>query len=327
MVTLSTVLTWVFEDHPAPRQVIWLPGALETPPKRAWILLHGAGGSPQWALEESGLEVVAQSEGAWLFVPEGRCINAEKLAGFLQNPRVWEDESNRFEEFLGQGDDIRFFQQIVSRIRQEVVERGYLPQIPIHLIGFSNGGAMVSLLIQKIPLVWTSATIICALPTPYTNHSLVGWVDVPVLSIHGKLDPLVPWEGGEAFSPWHKTPRIRPSVWPEFVRWFDVGKGLLQPVREFEGLESRVLLSESKSNVWLESVLIKDMGHHWPGGQGRINRRLAGPPSWRLSANSLIADFTNRAESKANGLENVLVYTDPKRWPRTVHKPASTPIS
>lgn len=43
-----------------------------------------SGWQPQWALEESGLEVVAQSEGAWLFVPEGRCINAEKPADFYK---------------------------------------------------------------------------------------------------------------------------------------------------------------------------------------------------------------------------------------------------
>ncbi len=291
-----------------------MPWNLDDPPKRAWILLHGAGGSPQWALEESGLASVAQREGAWLFVPEGRSLNAEIPAGFLQNPRIWDDETDRFQDYLGPGDDILFFQQIVLRIRQELIGQGCAPHIPLHLIGFSNGGAMVSLLVQKIPLVWTSATIICALPAQTLHHLPSEMVNVPVLTIHGKQDPIVPWEGGEAASPWNKRPFLRPPVWPEFVQWFGPAFDLFQKVRENIGLESRVILSKTEYNGWLESLIIQDMGHQWPGGQGRINRRLAGPPSWRLCANSVIADFTKRAESKPIGNDKVLEFTDPNRW-------------
>ncbi len=325
MPTLSVSNNWVFADHPTPRQVVWFPLNPVNPPKRAWIFLHGAGGSPQWALEESGLAAVAEREEAWLFVPEGRCILPTKPAGFLHNPRVWDDDSNRFQEFLGQGDDIRFFHQIVLRIRQELIERGHSPQIPLHLIGFSNGGAMVALLVQKIPLVWTSATLICALPSPSSYQPLLG--KVPVLSIHGKQDPLVPWEGGQAISPWNKTPKLRPAVWQELIRWFGEGISLTQPVREYEDLQSRVLLPESKCNVWLESILIKEMGHHWPGGLGRINRRLAGPPSWRVCGNSMIADFTKRTETKTIEQEKILYFTDPKRWPINATEPATSPVS
>ena len=64
----------------------------------------------------------------------------------------------------------------------------------------------------------------------------------------------------------------------------------------------------------LESWLVEEMGHHWPGGLGRINRRMAGPPSWRLDANDLIADFTNRTVSEQNNPDQILDFTNPSRW-------------
>ena len=36
---------------------------------------------------------------------------------------------------------------------------------------------------------------------------------------------------------------------------------------------------------------VEGLGHHWPGGRGRLSRRLFGPPSDRIRANELIEDF------------------------------------
>ena len=311
----SPVLSWIFRDQSPFRHAFWLPGLRKCPPESCWILLHGAGGSAQWALEESCLASVAQRENAWLIVPEGRCLDPDKPSGFLQNPKVWDDGSTRFREFLGPGDDLSFFKSLVLRVQEEAAAIGSAANIPIHLIGFSNGGAMVARLVRAMPGRWSSAILICSLPPPVSHLEKESQVcEIPVLTIHGSQDPLVPWEGGPAKSPWLKFPDLRPAVWEEYARWFDSKAPKLPQFQDHLGLQSRLLFHSQNETAWLESWLIEEMGHHWPGGLGRINRRLAGPPSWRLDANELIADFTRRAISKSNDLVEILKLTHPSRW-------------
>jgi polyhydroxybutyrate depolymerase len=43
--------------------------------------------------------------------------------------------------------------------------------------------------------------------------------------------------------------------------------------------------------VW---VTVAGLGHHWPGGRGRLNPEVFGPPSDRLRANDRIWEFFRR---------------------------------
>ncbi len=309
------VVPWIFGEHCPSRKALWLPGNCEVFPKSCWILLHGAGGSAEWAIEESCLPSVARRENSWLFVPEGRSLDPDKPSGFLQNPKIWDDGSDRFREFLGPGDDLSFFDALVNRIREEAGIRGCAKDFPIHLIGFSNGGAMAARLVRSMPGIWSSATFICSLPPPGcpSANGSKAW-EIPVLTIHGNRDPLIPWDGGSAKSPWLKVPDFRPPVWEEYAKWFASNNPNNIQFREHSGLQSRVLFHKQKNKAWLESWLVEEMGHHWPGGLGRINRRMAGPPSWRLDANDLIADFTNRTVSEQNNPDQILDFTNPSRW-------------
>jgi polyhydroxybutyrate depolymerase len=38
-------------------------------------------------------------------------------------------------------------------------------------------------------------------------------------------------------------------------------------------------------------MTIEGLGHHWPGGRGEFNERIAGPPSNRVNATELIWEF------------------------------------
>lgn len=174
---------------------------------------------------------------------------------------------------------------------------------------------MAARLVRSMPGLWASASFICSLPPPIFPGKIdfLPW-ELPVLTIHGNQDPLVPWDGGPAKSPWLKVPDVRPAVWEEYSQWFDSKFPNSPQFREHLGLQSRVLLHKNKPTAWLESWLIEEMGHHWPGGLGRINRRLAGPPSWRLDANELIADFIRRTDSKQQDPNQILDLTHPARW-------------
>ncbi len=315
MPKISLVISWDFEELGHVRNALWLPGDLKNHPAACWILLHGAGGSANWALEESCIANVAVRENAWLVVPDGRSLDPGKPSGFLQNPKIWDDGSPRFREYLGPGDDIKFFEGLVNRIKMEAKSLGFSPDFPIHLIGFSNGGAMAARLVRSMPGIWSSASLICSLPPPLGpgNIASFSW-ELPILTIHGNQDPLVPWEGGPAKSPWLKIPDIRPPVWSELANWFDKANFENPQFRDHLGLQSRLLFHIKQPKAWLESWLIVEMGHHWPGGLGRINRRLAGPPSWRLDANELIADFTKRSVSSLLGPDQIFDLTNPEKW-------------
>jgi polyhydroxybutyrate depolymerase len=41
-------------------------------------------------------------------------------------------------------------------------------------------------------------------------------------------------------------------------------------------------------------VLIDGLGHHWPGGKGQLNHRIAGPPSDKIDATAAVWEFFRR---------------------------------
>ena len=41
------------------------------------------------------------------------------------------------------------------------------------------------------------------------------------------------------------------------------------------------------------TILVDELGHHWPGGKGTLNKRLAGKPSNKVHASSEIWSFLN----------------------------------
>jgi polyhydroxybutyrate depolymerase len=42
------------------------------------------------------------------------------------------------------------------------------------------------------------------------------------------------------------------------------------------------------------AVVVAGLGHHWPGGRGRLSERIGGRPSGRVNANELIWAFFRR---------------------------------
>ena len=43
--------------------------------------------------------------------------------------------------------------------------------------------------------------------------------------------------------------------------------------------------------VEFRSITIDGLGHHWPGGQGRLNHKIGGPPSDRIDGTAAVWRF------------------------------------
>src|SRR5262245_54354893 len=57
------------------------------------LVLHGAGASPRWTVEETGWDRTAEQERFLLAVPEALPIDPSHPPAFLKNPPLWNDGS------------------------------------------------------------------------------------------------------------------------------------------------------------------------------------------------------------------------------------------
>ena len=104
-------------------------------------------------------------------------------------------------------DDVEFLSSLVAQLRGEYD----VPAERVFAAGFSNGGQMVMRLVMQVPDLLAGAAVISS------NHPAPGNVlpemaeldrhqPVPMVTINGTGDPIVPFEGGVA-SLWGSDPR------------------------------------------------------------------------------------------------------------------------
>jgi polyhydroxybutyrate depolymerase len=259
------------------------------------MVLHGAGGTPEWALDETGWAATADRHGFLVVLPEGTRRAPDELANFLRNPPVWNDGSPR--AALGQPgvDDVAFLGAVLDDVAARHRTDGR-----VCLTGFSNGAGMAFRFAAERPERLTALA-------PVAGYC---WVQgpapvrpVPTLYLIGDRDPLVPLAGGEVTVPWGGPPEHRPPVADTLARWARL-LGLFPdatPVSDQDGVRVE-RYGQGEDGAVLEAWTVEGLGHHWPGGKGQLSRRLAGPPSRRVRANEVIWDFFRRQwSSPGNG--------------------------
>jgi polyhydroxybutyrate depolymerase len=104
-------------------------------------------------------------------------------------------------------DDVEFFSALVAHLREEYA----VPADRVFAAGFSNGGQMVMRLVMQAPdLIAGAAVISSNHPAPENVLPVMADLDrhqsMPVLTINGTEDPIVPFDGGVA-SLWGSDPR------------------------------------------------------------------------------------------------------------------------
>jgi polyhydroxybutyrate depolymerase len=224
------------------------------------MMLHGAGGSAEFAAEETGWSRLADVAGFAVVYPEGVSVNPHRPPKFLTNPQEWNDGSGR-----GRHDDVGFLLAFLHDLADRIDPKR------VYVTGFSNGAGMTFRFAAE------QADRVAAI-APVAGHC---WVTdpkpsrpIPTVYLIGDSDPLVPLHGGTARTPWGKV-EGRPSVVETLHRWGaaigQVPGSDLFPVR-----------------------IIPGNGHHWPGGNALLGERLGGPAAAGVDATAEIWEFIRR---------------------------------
>lgn len=265
------------------RYLIHVPpglGRIQTVP--VVMMLPGAGGTARWTLLESGWGDKADAEAFLAVFPEGTPFDPSRPARFLNNPLLWFPGSGDDQADPRTANDIYFLNVVID----DLLSRFHADPRRIFLTGFSNGAEMTFRLGVDLADRFAALAPVaghCRLPEPRPARPL------PTIYLVGTEDPLVPLEGGEVASPWGGTLR-KPPVWETLRKWARALGCPPEPatVRAEDGA---IFWAYGPGHARLEAYFFEGLGHHWPGGKGRLDARLAGPFRETVKATDLIWDF------------------------------------
>jgi len=224
------------------------------------MMIHGAGGSADFAAEETGWSQLADAEGFAVVYPEGLPARRDKTPKFLTNPQAWNNGPGRREP-----DDVGFLVSVLDNLI-ELIDRDR-----VYVTGFSNGAGMT------FRLATERADRLAAV-APVAGHF---WRTesrpsrpVPTYYMVGDSDPLIPLHGGTARTPWGSL-FDRPSVDETLRRW-------------------GIAIGHPPGSDLFPVQIVPRHGHHWPGGRGLLGERLGGPIATEVDATSEIWQFFQR---------------------------------
>jgi polyhydroxybutyrate depolymerase len=273
---------------PRPYRVHAPPGWRAHAPLPVVVMLHGAGGTALWTLQETGWDRTADRAGFLVVLPEGTRPDPTRPPTFLHNAPAWNDGSPRGSTGHRAADDVAFIEGVLD----DVARRYPTDPARVYAAGFSNGAGMVFRLGAELSGRFAALAPVagyCWLPDPRPARAL------PTLYMVGSDDPLVPLDGGVVTLPWGKVRRHRPPVRDTLARWARALGCPPGPVLLGDGDGVRVeRYGPGRDGAELLAYTIAGLGHHWPGGRGRLSRRLAGPPSDSVRANDVLWDFFAR---------------------------------
>jgi polyhydroxybutyrate depolymerase len=252
-------------------------------PRPAVVMLHGAGATSAWTRDETGWDTAADRAGFVVAYPDGVARGPARPPTFLANPQVWNAGTGLRVSTAGGHNDVAF----LAAVLDDLARRTPIDPRRVYVTGFSNGAAMTfrlaAELSDRIAAVAPVAGY-CPVTPPPTRP-------VPTLYLVGTDDPLVPLAGGEVRSPWSGQIERRPPVWDGLARWADLLGLPPEPVTASEQDGVTIMKYGSGPGVEFVVVTVAGLGHHWPGGRGRLKPRIAGRPSDRLRANDVIWEF------------------------------------
>jgi polyhydroxybutyrate depolymerase len=254
-------------------------------PRPVVMLLHGTGGTATWAAEEARFDTFADRHGVVAVYPQALPPDPDAPLKFLANPAAWNASGMTLPGHTP--DDVAYFAALLD----DLPRRTAIDPRRVYVTGFSNGAAMT------FELAAACGDRIAAI-APVAGYCRVTRVErpMPTLFVLGADDPMVPLEGGTFHSPWTKEVKRRAPVWEGLDRWARlIG---CEPRRESVFEHGGVRVERYPGPAAFEVVIVDGLGHHWPGGLGRLKRSLAGEPSNRLDGNAVIWEFFRRRRSR-----------------------------
>jgi len=248
------------------------------------LVFHGGGGTPQQIERESRFSELADREAFVVAYPEGQ-------------RRGWNDGRNS-EAIAAQrdgSDDIGFVAALIDELSASL----RIDPKRIYATGISNG-AMFShrVALELSPRIAAIATVAGGLPQPLLAR-FDPQAPVSALIVHGTLDPLVPYGGGEV----NVLARARGSVAgaEETARRWAAHDGcgatpLVQPVADPAGVCTVTQLVHPSCGHATSVVLLRldGGGHTWPGGSQYLPEGLVGKVCRHVDGTALIWEFLQR---------------------------------
>jgi polyhydroxybutyrate depolymerase len=242
------------------------------------IMLHGAGGSGEGAMAQTGWDAKSDREGFIAVFPDGTAPHPALPAQFLQNPRRWNDG-----HAPASVDDVGFISAMI-----DLLEARYAADpARIYCTGFSNGASMTFSVGLNL-----SNRIAAIAPVSgqfwYKEKQLA--YPVPLLFIIGNADPLNPIGGGNVKLPWGDT-QYRPPIEDSLKEWERMlGCGPeVQTARGNGVLE--ITYDHCAKGGEVEYWRVRGLGHVWPGGVSKLPEKWVGQPSDNLKATDAIWEF------------------------------------
>lgn len=245
------------------------------------MFLHGAGGSAEWADDETGWSRLAKREGFALVLPEGLPPHPEKPPKFLTNPLRWNDGSPGPTGFPSTSDDVAFLNAVLD----DAARRTAIDSRRVFVCGFSNGAGMTFRFASEAANRLAGIAPVAGYCGPNPRPSR----PVPTLYMIGTADPLVPLRGGDVRSPWLHRFLRRPSVMEGLERWATAIGCDVIPRMESDSHGVRV--ERYPGPVEFRTIMVEGLGHHWPGGLGRLDEKIGGTPSNKVNGTEEIWRF------------------------------------
>lgn len=224
------------------------------------VLLHGAFSTAKQFEGKTGLSRLADREGFIALYPNGI-----GLFGLFQH---W-NSGHCCGKALKDGiDDVGF----VGTVIEEVASRLHVDRNRIYIAGHSNGGMLVHrIAAERSGLVAAAAVVSGTIGGTASPTSPEWWIPdalapVPILMLHGRADPNVPYDGGRGERSQGKVETI--SVARSTGYWIARNACGADPIKNslFDGRVMHESWAHGEGGADVELYTLEGWGHDWPGG-------------------------------------------------------------
>ncbi len=236
------------------------------------VVLHGFGGQGSQAEIDYGWSKKGDQNNFAVVYPDG----TQNTGRF--SLRSWNAGTCCHYALEENIDDVRF----ITTLIEELIEKYPIDASRVYVAGMSNGGMMTyRLACERSDLIAAVASV----SGPFLPKTPCDPVrPIPALHIHSRLDEKIPFEGGIGLGSYYYPP-------------VDSGLTVLREHNACQKYEEQIVSgkytfrrwSECSGNADIESYLVDDGGHSWPGGL--IPRQGADAPSTAIDATDVIWDF------------------------------------
>lgn len=248
-------------------------------------VLAGNGAEGAAALTMQGWTGTADASGFIAIGLQALPVDAGAPPQPMRNPRVW-----RSGAATSSSDSVDDVDHVVEALA-DAARRTRIDPDRVYVVGFADGGDMAQRLVAEIPERFAAAASVAG----HLRVTARPELPVPLMLVFGGSDPMVPLGGGYAPSLGRSDRRL-PSVEDTVNRWVNSLSCPSAPAASVDAPRvERRLWAPCAGGAKLAVILVRDLGHHWPGsGGGLLPTRLAGPTSDALDATAAIWAFLKR---------------------------------